>query len=131
MNTNTHFLKAALRTNALFSFLCATSILLFTQQIADLIGQVHIYILVSLAIGLFSFVAMILFVSEKKTLNVQQAKIITTMDYSWVIGSIGLVLFGSQWFTSEGIVTILIVAMIVGVLAFFQFLGLKKITTST
>ena len=126
MNTNIKILKIALRTNAIFSFLCAVLILFFTSQIADLLGKVPIYMLISLAIALIGFVVMILYVSEKQKLSVKQAKIITIMDFSWVIGSIILVLLGSQWFSITGIIVILVVAAIVGMLALFQYLGIKR-----
>jgi len=126
MNTNIKILKIALRTNAIFSFLCAVLILFFTSQIADLLGKVPIYMLISLAIALIGFVVMILYVSEKQKLSVKQAKIITIMDFSWVIGSIILVSLGSQWFSITGIIVILVVAAIVGMLALFQYLGIKR-----
>jgi hypothetical protein len=126
MNTNIKILKIALRTNAVFSFLCAVLILFFTSQIADLLGKVPIYMLISLAIALIGFVVMILYVSEKQKLSVKQAKIITIMDFSWVIGSIILVSLGSQWFSITGIIVILVVAAIVGMLALFQYLGIKR-----
>jgi hypothetical protein len=126
MNTNTHFLKNALRINAIFSSLCAVLILLFSVQIANLMGQFPYSILIALAIGLISFVILILSISENKKLDVKQAKIITFMDLSWVISSIILVILGSQWFTSNGIAIILIVAAIVGLLSLFQYIGLKK-----
>ena len=126
MNTNTHFLKNALRINAIFSSLCAVLILLFSVQIANLMGQFPYSILIALAIGLISFVILILSISENKKLDVKQAKIITFMDLSWVISSIILVILGSQWFTSNGIAIILIVAAIVGLLSLFQYIGLNK-----
>ena len=79
-----------------------------------------------LAIGLLSFVVMILLISEKNSINKKQAKLITILDLGWVLVSILILLLSPQWFTSEGIAIVLIVATIVACLAYFQVLGLKK-----
>ena len=126
MTSNHQFLKNVLRFNALFSSLCALTLLFFAVPIAEFMGEVASWILILLAIGLLSFVVMILLISEKNSINKKQAKLITILDLGWVLVSILILLLSPQWFTSEGIAIVLIVATIVACLAYFQVLGLKK-----
>ena len=126
MKKTKSLVKTTLRSNALFSTICALALLTFSRPIAMAIGNIPSYLLILLGIGLLLFVGFILIVSEAKTINSQMVKAIIIMDISWVIGSLVLLFLPFQWFSSTGKIVIAIIAIAVGLLAYLQNKGLKS-----
>jgi len=119
-------LKQALRANALFSLLIAIDILLFSQPIAEVMGGFDSIYLTILGVGLLGFSVFLLFISERRSINLRLVKIITFMDVGWIIGSVLLIIF-APWLSTTGIVLIIGVALVVGLCAYFQTKGMQEL----
>lgn len=121
-------LKKALRANAMFSTLCAIDLLFFSQSIAELMGVFDPGYIIFIGVGLLGFAAVVLFVSERSSIDIRMANIITLMDIGWVLGSALVIPFGSHWFNSIGSVLIAIVAVMTALCAYFQAKGIQQLT---
>jgi len=119
-------IKQALRANALFSLLIAIDILLFSQPIAEVMGGFDSIYLTILGVGLLGFSVFLLFISERRSINLRLVKIITFMDVGWIIGSVLLIIF-APWLSTTGIVLIIGVALVVGLCAYFQTKGMQEL----
>ena len=126
-----NLLKKALRVNAIFSALCAIDLLLFSRPIANMMGGFDAIYLIFLGIGLVGFAALLLFVSERDTIDLRMAGFITFMDLGWVLGSVLLMIFGTAWLSTTGLVLIAGVAVVVAVCAYFQIKGIYQLIHET
>ncbi len=121
-------LKTGLKTNAVFSFCCAVTLLLFGEKITHVMGSFDAHYLLALAAGLTAFSGYLFFLSHQEDINKQSAMMITVSDLIWVIVSVALILIQPQWLTSAGLVIIAGVAIAVGFCAFIQYKGIKQLT---
>jgi len=124
---SSNLLKKALRTNSVFSLICAADLLLFSKSIANMMGEFDPTYLIVLGIGLIIFALFILYISERNKLNLSQAKAITFMDGGWIAGSILLIIYNPAWLSATGLVLIAAVGVVVTLCAYFQTKGIQKI----
>lgn len=105
-------LKKVLLFNAVFSIMCAIDLLIFTSLIAEYMGGFSPVILQVVGIGLLPFAGFVIWVALK-TNDPKWVKEIVFMDRSWVLGSIGVLVFALSYLSLAGITIIMIIALIV------------------
>lgn len=118
-------LRNALRANAAFSALCATTILFLREPLSQSFGIGDSRILLAIALGLLPFAVGLLRNSMLETIDIREARIATALDLAWVAGSVAVLLSGVL--TSSGNWAVVAVADIVGLCAIAQFLGVRRI----
>ncbi len=118
-------LQKTLRFNAVFSLLCALSLLGFTEKLASFMGTIPTIYFQFVGIILIGFAILLLFVSERKPMA-HFVQIITLMDWGWVVGSALLILFMNSYFTVGGVVIVIVVAFVVGMCAYFQSKSIRN-----
>ena len=122
-------LNRVLLANAAFSSLCAIDMLLFPQVIANFMGGFPAQYLQALAGGLILFACFVIWVAYKED-NIKLAKEIVWMDRSWVVGSIGLIIFANQLFSQGGLLLIAVIAVIVAGFSEIQAKHIKQMIQS-
>ncbi|MEX0299628.1 MAG: hypothetical protein AB3N28_11210 [Kordiimonas sp.] len=120
-------LKRALRANAIFSTICASIIYILTSQLSALFNDFPELYLQILGGGLYVFAAQLFWVASKSPIDTKAAKAITWMDWGWVAGSGVLIIATANQLTMLAIDIILGVAIVVGICAYTQGRGLKKL----
>ena len=124
---NDKLLRNALRVNAAFSLLVAVDLLLFISLAVQVLGNVNPLYLQVLGWGLVVFGVELLIISSAATINLKFARVITVMDWSWVAGSVVLLLLAGEYFSMTGTIIVQVVAVIVGLCAYFQGKGIDSI----
>lgn len=124
---NTTPLRIALTVNAVFSMLCALVLIVFPATLAAWIGFNYPLVLQGVGAGLVLFAADIIHQVTRPRLSTWRALYTSMADFSWVLGSIVVLLFAHRYFSSFGIIAIAVIAVIVGVMGAWQ---LKHIGTA-
>ncbi|NQV53222.1 MAG: hypothetical protein HQ500_08555 [Flavobacteriales bacterium] len=119
-------LKRALTANALFSGTSATVALVFATEVSIWMGVPNAWILRFIGIGLAVFcIGLVLLIRQAKP-NPQLAWTIVFQDLLWVLGSSLILLFPPIDFSVGGKMLIGAIALIVGLLALWQRVALRK-----
>lgn len=133
--SNESLLRNALTANGLFSALIgvicilapnAISGFLFQRQFG-LFGMTPDGLIFGLGIGLVLFAAFVLWMARQTFLHIGRAKIVTTMDVGWVLGTIALLFTSSGFFSSAGQVIVFVVAAMVLIFSIEQAIGIAII----
>lgn len=119
-------LNSTLRVNAVFSLFSGLDFILFDRMIVGVLSGKDLGSLAPVGIMLIGFSAFVFAVSMLKKVNKYLVGAIILMDAMWVFGSAFLVVSSPAMFTNIGLVLILAIALIIGVFAFLQTLGLTK-----
>lgn len=124
MNT----LQKALKTNALFSSISGITITLLNQPIAKLFGTSNntVFWVVGLILIYFALTIWYEIAKQRKLAVIW----IIIQDYTWVLGSLILILFNPFKITLIGNLIIGIIALIVLYMGINQMNGLKKQQTN-
>lgn len=122
-------LKTALRGNALFSVLCGLDMLLFTDQIIAILGDIPAIFLQGLGIMLLLFAANVFWVSTGKPISSKFTKMIIAMDWAWVASTPIVLFFAWSLLTPIGVEITIAIAAVVGIFASLQSRGLKQSET--
>ncbi len=120
-------LKRALRANAAFSIICTGMLFTFTSQLSALFNEIPELYLQILGGGLCLFAAQLYWVASKSPTNTKAAEVITWMDWGWVAGSVVIAVAMANQLTMLAIDIILGVAVVVGICAYTQGRGLKRL----
>ncbi len=119
-----------LRLNAAFSLLSGCVLLLATSVVAQLLfKEPALWQLTSrhlLGLGLIIFAVALVILARMPALSPRQVLLITAMDASWVVASGVLLVAASELLNTMGSIAIIVVALFVGVFAWGQFMGAKK-----
>ena len=118
-------LNTTLKINAAFSFLSGVDFILFDKAIAGFVFDKDAESLAGTGIMLVVFAIFVFSVSMMNTVNKYLVGSIILMDVLWVVGSGLLVVTSSAFFTTAGILSVLIVAFVIAGFAFFQTKGLR------
>lgn len=125
---NTKTLKTALIGNATFSTLSAAIFLLFTQDVAALIGLKSMpELVIAVGVGLLGFMAYIVLTISKLPDAVPMTKSIILGDWGWVLASVIVLAVFANAIPGPGLFAIAFVAAIVAGFALWQTRGLKKL----
>jgi len=106
-------LKKWLLINALFSFLCGLTSLIFYSKLGQLIGINDTSFFLSLRLSLLLFVVFLIYTTYKQLGNKLLINSIIIMDFAWVIVSLIVVAFRLFDLTNTGYVIILVVALFI------------------
>jgi hypothetical protein len=120
-------LRYALRGNAIFSVICAITLIVECQMIARLIGIGHADLYLALGIGLGLFAARLVCLSLGSAISTLQALIVSISDALWVVGSIAILMVFSADLTMTGIFIIAAIAICVAVFGALQARGIQRI----
>lgn len=128
MTDNTKTLKRALTGNAIFSTVSAAIFLLFTQDVAALIGLKSMpELVIAVAVGLLGFMTFIVLTITKLPDAEAMTKSIILGDWGWVLASVVILAFFPNAIPGPGLFAIAFVAAIVAGFALWQTRGLKKL----
>ena len=119
------FLRRVLRGNALFSLLSGLTFVFAAGPVARFIGpNISPAVVLVVGLGLLPFGVMVYRVASA---DLQQARVITLLDISWVIGS--FLLLGLAWssFSIAGRWFIGLQAEAVATFAVLQIIGLRRL----
>lgn len=124
-----NMLRNALLANAGFSLITGFELTFFSGWIGNFMGFSATGQLQELGISLLAFAAVVGFTATRKPIKLWAAGLISAMDILWVVGTAGLLLARPDLFNTAGIVTAGIVALAVADFAFFQILGIRRLTS--
>ncbi|QWX84606.1 hypothetical protein H0I23_02870 [Cellulophaga sp. HaHaR_3_176] len=121
-------LQKALKINALFSSTSGTIMILLNQQIAKLFGTSNntVFWILGLILIYFAFTIWYEIKKQRKLAVIW----IIIQDYTWVIGSLILIIFTPFKITLIGNLILGTIALIVLCMAINQMIGLKKFMTN-
>lgn len=122
-------LRNTLRLNALVTSLFIGLLFIFKNSLAEMIGGINTTFLTYTAYLLIVFVALVLYTSEQKQLNIKLATLITYLDKAWVLASILLLVLASSWLSTTGMIAIALVALVVALFAYYEEKGIKQMET--
>lgn len=120
-------LKKALLINSVFSILCAIDLLLFSSQLASIIGEVEPWMLQAVGGALVLWALDIVWVATRPNINHTLVKGIVAADIGWVFGTAVLLVGFQDVFTQVGIAILVGVALAVLVIALLQAQALSKL----
>jgi len=120
----TRALRVALVANALLSTTTGLYLLLDAARIATWLGDVPAVVLQGVGAALLGFVAFIAYVVARP--HPVLALVVTALDLGWVVGTGGLLLFASEWFTAPGLVAFVGVGGLVASVAVAQVVGVRR-----
>jgi hypothetical protein len=122
-------LKKALMGNALFSILSGAAIVIANRWLVRFLGLPENVSLVILGIGLIAYAATLILNARRPAIKITDAWIAVIMDLAWVVGSYVLILVVP--FSTGGKWVIASVAELVLAFAILQWLGIRRIRSST
>lgn len=121
-------LRRALQANLAFSSLSALGLILGSGVLAALFGLKAGTILVGVGALLVPFAGLLLFILSRNSLSRGAAKLVIALDLLWVVGSAALLAWLPPGALSEaGRAAVVGVAVVVGLLAWFQLRGLRAL----
>jgi|GEM_PF-2320217 len=120
-------LMRALLLNGIFSSVCGIALILKSAAISNILFAVNAewqnLTLMILGIGLVLFGSVLFSVFYKKAAPDILVRLIIAADIAWVLASILLCFLGNSLFSQDGIITVVVIASIVAIMAYLQFLG--------
>jgi len=120
-----------LKLNATFSSLVGLDLIVFNDTFMSWMGISHALILPLVGVGLILFGLFVAFAAMKRTFSLSLLKGIIVQDISWVLACLVVAPFNLLGLSSLGNGLILLSALLVGLLAFFQYKGLKSMAHTT
>ncbi|WP_420644717.1 hypothetical protein [Candidatus Leptofilum sp.] len=118
-------LRRTLQANALFSLLTGLAFVVVSGSIARFLGpQIPGWIVLVVGLGLLPFGVMVYRAAAN---DLQQARIISGMDFAWVIGSFLILGLGWSLFTVAGRWFVGLQAEAVATFAILQLIGLRRL----
>lgn len=125
---SSHFLRQALRGNAIFSGISGLTSLLAASSLTNFTGIEQTAVFPILGLILIPYGLLLFWVARQPVLNVRLAKTAVVLDILWVIGSIILLIGGWLPLTLAGKWTIALLAEAVATFAILQTIGLRRLT---
>jgi hypothetical protein len=130
MSTPEKKLRDALKGNAAFSLISGIILISYHGKVGQVMNIKEIFVLQLVGIGLLLFVAMLLYNAFRKTLDIKQVKIIIVQDWSWVLGSMVLLIIEPFDISNYGNLIIAMVALAVMLFAIWQGRAFKAFVKS-
>ncbi|WP_295124832.1 hypothetical protein [uncultured Chitinophaga sp.] len=119
-------LKTTLFVNGISSGITGLGLVIFAPQAATLLGVAGATPIVrETGIFLVLFSILVIFAALNRRAGI--VKLITTLDITWVLGSVLLIALAGSSLSAIGIAAIAMVACWVGLMAFLQRQGLKAV----
>lgn len=123
-------LKKALLVNAAFSALSGAEMLFFPDAISRFIGFSAPGQLRELGVALLLFAAAVAYTATRRPIRIWAAGLISALDVAWVVGTAALLVARPDLFNTVGVVSAVVVALAVADFAFFQVLGIRRLTAA-
>lgn len=124
---HSHFLRQALRGNALFSGISGLTSLLAANSLSRFTGIEQTAVFPTLALILLPYGLLLFWATGQPVLNRKLAQTAVALDILWVLGSIVLLLSDSLPLTLAGKWTIALLAEAVATFAILQTIGLRRL----
>lgn len=118
-------LRISLLSNALFSTLSGLCLVIASGPIASLIGLDLPVVLTVVGTSLLLFAVGLTTNGLRSRVRQSEVKLAIALDSAWVVASVGIILAGVLSTTGDW--TVAIVADVVLLLAYLQFMGLRKL----
>ena len=123
-----NFLRRALQGNALFSLLTGLAFIFAAGPISRFMGpDIPTMIVLLVGVGLLPFGYFVYRIPMETAVSPGQARIVTAMDITWVIGSFLLLWLGWALFSVAGRWLIGLQAEAVATFALLQIIGLRRL----
>ena len=123
---NSSLLKNTLYGNSIFSFTSGLAFVLFSKAVAGFLGLSASWIILALGAGLLLYGWQIYTTAKTDPINTNFARFAVYADLAWVLGSVVLIFTNLVDFTTAGKWGVAIIADIVLVFAFLQYMGLRQ-----
>ncbi len=130
--SNAGFLRLALLGNGAFSALTGAACLLVPGSISSLLFAVDSAlfrlaapaVVMEVGVALLAFAAFVAWTATRRRIGRTWAKLITFLDVVWVLGSVAALILMPEMWTPTGFWLVVVVAVLVGVFAVEQAIGL-------
>ena len=122
---DSNLLVRALRANAAYSIVSGSTIAIGAAALDDWTG-VPAWLLVAVGVGLIGFAVALLVGAGRPSLLVDVGRTAVLGDVAWLIGVAALVL-ATDWLTTGGEVTLVLISIPVAAFAAAQWLGLRRL----
>lgn len=122
-------LRTILYGNSSFSLISSLLCIALSELIAKsmgLEGKASQEIL-SIGIGVLLFAFYVFYVARQNPLKKNMVKSVIVMDFSWVLGSLIVIIFNPFGLNVMGLLTVMVVATFVLLFGIFQTITLKKL----
>jgi len=120
MKKSEEYLRYAIKGNAFFSISSAITLLLLSRPLAKLMNITAPNSLAYIGIGLFIFAITLFQNAFRKEIKPKQIRLIIIQDWTWVIGSLGLLIWNPFGISVTGNLIIAGVAIMVAIFAILQ-----------
>lgn len=119
-------LRLALAGNAAFSFSSGALMVASPATVGNWLGYPSPYVYTVMGIGLILFAAELIYQATRDRLPTWRSLIASFADFSWVLGSIALLLFFPHLFSTLGVLMIVSVAFVVLGFGIAQVFGIDR-----
>ena len=120
-------LQTALRANAIFCCLSGVTLLGFSAVIGGWLGLERRLPLTIVGGLLLVYAVSLVLYAGRRTIRLTEAWTAIGSDLAWVIGTAALLWVAPDLFSPTGKLIVIVVALLVGVFALFQFLGVRQL----
>ena len=125
MNRQNTFLRYALLADAVASGATGLLMIAGADLLTGLLG-LPVALMREAGLLLVPYVALVAFVGTRETISRPAVQAIIALNVLWVAGSIGLLMSGTVTPTVLGAAFVIFQAVVVGVFAELQFIGLRR-----
>ncbi len=123
----TRLLRTALRANAIFCCLSGLILLGFSPTIGGWLGLERRLPLMIVGGLLLVYGVSLVTYAGRRTIRLAEARIAIGSALAWVIGTAALLWVALDLFSRTGKLILILVALLVGAFALFQFLGVRQL----
>ncbi len=120
-------LRTALRANAIFCCLSGVTLLGFSAAIGAWLGLERRLPLMIVGGLLLVYTFSLVIDAGRRTIRLAEARTAIGSDLAWVIGTAALLWVALDLFSRTGKLILILVALLVGAFALFQFLGVRQL----
>ncbi len=127
-HTNATLLRRVLLSNALFSLISGLAFIFAAGPIARFLGPtVPAWAVVAIGVSFLPFVYGVYWVASQDVIEPRYGRLITFMDFTWVLGSYLLLFLGWSLFNVAGRWFIGIQAEVIFLFGVLQIIGLRRL----
>ena len=123
----TLLLRTARRANAVFCCFSGVTLLVFSPTICGWLGLERRWPLMIVGGVLLVYAISLIIYAGRRTIRLTEAWTAIGSDLAWVIGTAALLWVALDLFSPTGKLILIVVALLVGVFALLQFLGVRQL----
>ncbi len=125
-NSGDSLLRRALRANAAFSTVSGITLAAGSYAIGPRIGVEPSWIVLLVGLGLLPFAFDLYVNAARARMDLAKVKMAIAGDIAWIAGSVAVIVIDPTGLTTAGLITIAVVAAVVGEFAFLQWVGFRR-----